>query len=199
MGYRPELSAEPQHDGFITYPLHEGRPGEHRTSLDKPSYCCAVQCYLKDTPGWTTPPVTPSVPEIAQLESNTATERAQRKNKDEPKKGPIGLPSTSQKKLRTGHRQSEEHDGVDTAPTATKTKRPEQPPTSETRCSNLPNLALHANVPASLQKKIWAPTDTPPTGRSMTTQEPAIDNPKPYNPTHEPQPEIYLQTQRRNT
>jgi len=201
MGYRPELSAEPQHDGFITYPLHEGRPGEHRTSLDKPSYCCAVQRYLKDTPGWPTPPVTPSVPKIAQLESNTATERAQRKNKDEPKKGPIGLPSTSQKDLRTGHRQSEEYDGVDTAPTATKTKRPEQPPTSETRCSNLPHLALNASEPASLQKKIWAPmtisqptTDTLPTGRYMTTQEPAIDNPKPYNPTHEPQPDIYLQT-----
>jgi hypothetical protein len=78
MGYQPEPSAEPQHDGFITYPLHEGRVGEHRASQDKPSDCNVVQRHLEDTLGWLTPPVTPSVPNLAQLESKTVTERAQR-------------------------------------------------------------------------------------------------------------------------
>jgi len=99
MGYRLEVSAEPQHDGFITYLLHEGSSGEYRTSQDKPSYCYVVQRHLKNMPGWPTPPVTPSVPKIAQLESNTVTERAKREKNDELKKGPIGLPSTSQRIL----------------------------------------------------------------------------------------------------
>ena len=99
VGYRPEPSAEPQHDGFITYSLHEGSVGEHRASQDKPSYCNVVQRHLKDTLGWLTPPVTPSVPNLAQLESKTVTERAQRINKDEPRKVPMGLPSTSQRNI----------------------------------------------------------------------------------------------------
>jgi len=203
MGYRLELSTDPQQDGCITYPLHEGSSGEHRTSRDKPSYCCVAQRHHKDMPGWPTPSVTPLVPRTAQLEPNTVTERANRENKGELKKEHTGLPSTSQKDFKTGQRQPEEHRGdLVTASTATNTKRPVQPPILETCCSYSPHLALSASLPAPLQKRIWVPmiipqptTDTLLSCGSTTNQETVIEIPKPHhNPTHEPQLDIYLQT-----
>jgi len=107
-----------------------------------------AQRHLKDTPGWLTPLVTPSVPDLPQLESKTVIERAQRKNKDEPRKVAIGPPSTFPKEYRMGQRHLEEVAGVDSPPTATTTKKPALNPTPV----------------------------------------------KPQNPTHEPPPDIHLQT-----
>jgi len=203
MGYRLEPSANPCHDGFIIYPLQEVSSWEYRAALDKPSYCCVVQRHFKSMSGRPTPPVTPLVPKIAQLESNTVTERANRENKGEPKTGPIGLPSTSQSDLRMGQRPSEEYGGdLDTVLIATDTMRPGQPPVLETCCTYSPHLALSASVPAPLQKRELAPTIIPqPTTdtviyhTSTTNQETVEKSPKPYhNPTHELQTDIYLQT-----
>jgi len=47
-GYRPDLSSEPKFDRFITYPLHEGREGELRAALAKPSYCDVARHHFKD-------------------------------------------------------------------------------------------------------------------------------------------------------
>ena len=102
MGYRLEPSADPQHDGYITYPRYEGSSGEHRAPQDKPSYCCVVQRHPKGMSGWLTPPETPLVPKIAQFESNTVTERANRGNKGKLNTGPICLPSTTQRTLGRG-------------------------------------------------------------------------------------------------
>jgi len=200
-GYRLEPSADPQHDGFITYPLHEGSSGEYRAAQDKPSYCCVVQRHPKGMSGRPTQPVKPLVPKIAQLESNTGTERANRENKGELKTGLIGLPSTSQLDLRMGQRPSEEYGGdLDTASIATDTMRPGQPPVLETCCSYSPHLALSASVP--LQKKELVPmiipqptTDTFIYHTSMPNQETVEKAPKPHhNPTNEPQADIYLKT-----
>ena len=163
MGYRLEPSADPQHDGFITYPLQEVSSWEYRAAQDKPSYCCVVQHHLKGMSGRPTPPATPLVPKTtAQLESNTATERVNRENKGEPKTGPIGLPSTSQLDLRMGQRPSEEYGGdLDTVLTTTDKRRPGQPPGLETCCTYSPHLALSANVHAPLQMMELAPTIKP--------------------------------------
>jgi len=147
-GYRPDLSAEPKLDGFITYPLHEGRVGEHSAAQDKPSYCNVARRHLKDTLGWLTSPVTLSVPDLPQLESKTVIEKPQRENKDEPRMVATGPPSTLPKEYRMGQRQLEEDAGVDSPPTASTKMNPVLNPT-----------------PIKLQ-----------------------------NPTHEPLPDIYLQT-----
>jgi len=147
-GYRPVLSAEPKLDGFITYPLHEGRVGEHSAAQDNPSYCNMARRHLKDTLGWLTSPVTPSVPDLPQLESKTVIERPQWQNEHEPRMVATGPPSTLPKEYRMGQQKLEEDAGVDSPPTASTIKNP------------VLNL-----TPIKLQ-----------------------------NSTHEPLPDIYLQT-----
>ena len=117
-GYRPDLSSEPKLDGFITYPLHEGRVGEHSAAQDKPSYCHMAQRHLTDTPGRPTLSVIPSAPKPPQLESKTATERPQRENRDECRRIATGPPSTFPKEYRMGQRQLEEVTGVESPQTA---------------------------------------------------------------------------------
>jgi len=140
------------------------------------------------------PPATPLVPKTtAQLESNTATERANRDNKGEPKTGPIGLPFTSQMDPRTGQRLSEEYGGdLDTVLITTDTRRPGQPPGLETCCTYSPHLALRANVPAPLQMTELAPTIKP----QLTTNQESVETPliNYHKSTHELQTDIYLRS-----
>ena len=79
--------------------------------------------------GRPTPQSTPLAPKtIAQLESNTVTERVTREYKGEPNMGSIGLPATSQLDPRTGQRLSEEYGGdLDTVLMAADTMRPGGP------------------------------------------------------------------------
>jgi len=203
MGYRFEPSADPQHEGSLTYPLQEVSPWEDRAAQAKPSYCCVVQRHLTGMSGRPTPQSAPSAPKtIAQLEPNIVTESANREYKGEPNMESIGPPSTSQLDPRTGQRPSEEYGSdLDIVLTATDTMRPGQPPVLETCCTYSSHLALRASVPAPLQKRELAPTITPQPmtdteiyHTSTTNQETVEQSPKPYhNSTHELQTDIYLQ------
>jgi len=112
-GYRPDLSSEPKLDRFITYPLHEGREGELRAALDKPSYCDMARRHLEDMLVGPTSPVTPAVPDLTPPASKTASERPQRRHKDEFRTADTGSPSTLPREYSARQRQLEEDAGVD--------------------------------------------------------------------------------------
>ena len=78
MGYCFEPSTDPQQQGSLTYPTpQEASLREDRAAQDKPSYCCVVRRHLMGMSGRPTSQPTPLAPKsIAQLESDTATERA---------------------------------------------------------------------------------------------------------------------------
>ena len=92
-GYRPDLSAEPKSDRYITYPLHDGQAGELRAALAKPSYCDVNRHSLKKGMERQTPPSTP-VPASTQLRSKKDPGKPQWTTSMEPEKNDTDSPLT---------------------------------------------------------------------------------------------------------
>ena len=142
-GYRPDLSSEPKLDRFITYPLHEGREGELRAALVKPSYCNMVRRHRTDVLDRPTSLETPSVPDLTSPKSRTEFERTLRLNKDESRKEDTGSPSALPRVDSARQRQMEEDVGTDSDANAT------------------PSVSKKTNP---------VPTPTPPTSHYLTSE-----------------------------
>ena len=113
-GYRPDLSAEPKSDRFITYPLHDGQAGELRAALAKPSYCDVIRHSLKKGMERQTPPVSPPVPDPTPFESKKDSARPQWTNSQEPEKDATGSSLTLPRDYSAGKQLLLEDVGVET-------------------------------------------------------------------------------------
>ena len=113
-GYRPDLSAEPKSDRFITYPLHDGQAGELRAALAKPSYCDVIRHSLKKGMERQTPPVSPPVPDPTPFKSKKDSARPQWTSSKEPEKEVTGPSLTLPRDYSAGEQQQLEDVGAET-------------------------------------------------------------------------------------
>ena len=111
-GYRPDLSAEPKSDRFITYPLHDGPIGELRAALAKPSYCDVIQHSLKKGLERQTPPSPPPVPAPTLLKSKKDPVKPQWTSSKEPENVATGLSLTLPRTHSVGQQRPREDVGV---------------------------------------------------------------------------------------
>ena len=162
-GYRPDLSSEPKTDRFITYPLHEGRAGELRAALAKPSYCDVARQHLQDRLDRLTPPVSPPVPAPISPKLKKDSVGPQRLIKDESKKDDKGSSVTLPGGYSAGQRQLEEdvyvESGAKINSSASTTTNPVPKPllTSQNLTSETPDIYLRTpdGIPVSEFEAQW--------------------------------------------
>jgi hypothetical protein len=163
-GYRPDLSSEPKSDRFITYPLHEGRAGELRAALAKPSYCDVARHHFKDVLDRPTPPISPPVPDPTSPKPKKDSERPQRLIKDESRKDDKGSSFTLPGGYSARQRQLEENadveSGAKVTPSASITTNPVPKPiltTAQNLTSETPDIYLRTpdGIPVSELEAQW--------------------------------------------
>jgi len=111
-GYRPDLSAEPKSDRFITYPLHDGQAGELRAALAKPSYCDVIRHSLKKGMERQNPSSSPPVPVPTLLGSKKDPVKPQWTSSKEPEKDVTGFLVTLPRDQSVGKQRLLEDVGV---------------------------------------------------------------------------------------